>query len=97
MIGSASTGTGIVLGTPFMRQYYTYLDFGAKTVGFAQSLNPPTLSPTTGGAVKIGWTVVATFVVTLFGILFVSWWIWVEWFEMACYEKKAKAPIEPLE
>lgn len=69
-----------------MRQYYTYLDFGAKTVGLAPSLNPPILNPTTTGGVSIGWIVVATIVATLGGILLITFWIWVEWYKLACYK-----------
>ena len=81
MVGqTGSAASGVVLGTPFLRQYYTYFDFASKTVGFAKSLSPPYLVATTNGAVNVGWIAVATIVVTLFGILLISAWIYVDWY-----------------
>ena len=34
MVGVANT-LGIVLGTPFLRQYYTYFDYTNSSVSFA--------------------------------------------------------------
>jgi hypothetical protein len=45
MIGQTTTGSaGIVLGTPFLKQYYTVFDYSTFTSNFTAALNPPILN-----------------------------------------------------
>jgi len=75
MVGSTTTN-GIVLGTPFIRQFYTYFDFVGQQIGFAPALNRPTLNPMTTGNVSVGWIAVSTILTTFTAIALVISVIW---------------------
>lgn len=61
-----------------MRQYYTYFDYTAQTIGFSPAVTPPTLIPTTQTSVNIAWVVISTLVVAVAFLTFLVSWIVIE-------------------
>ena len=90
VLSSSSYGKSsqVILGTPFIRQYYTVLNFTANalTVSFAPNVNLPVLNAMGAShVVSVGGVAAITIVVLLIGIMSIVAPILLKQKQMWCY------------